>query len=72
MLNSVVVNNEDKDFYFYTATVVNTNAKQFESALVNFEESLQQGYPIEWFHFPWYQPLCEFNTFNSKASEFCK
>lgn len=72
MLNSVVVNNEDKDFYFYTATVVNTNAKQFESALVNFEESLQQGYPIEWFHFPWYQPLCEFNTFNSKASDFCK
>ncbi|OUL59092.1 serine/threonine-protein kinase [Pseudoalteromonas ulvae] len=70
-LSSVVVNNENKQFYFYTATLVNTQAKQFESALVSFEESLQAGYPIEWFQFPWYQPLCKFTIFSNKAGSFC-
>lgn len=71
MLNSVILNNDNKPLYFYTATLVNTNAKQFESALVNFEESIQQGYPIAWFQLPWYQPLCTFDTFKNQANTFC-
>ncbi len=51
----------------FTAALVYAVLKEYQSALVYFEQATELGLGPVWFNLPWFQPLCRFQNFSEQA-----